>query len=323
MAARPDFTFRTLFRVFALAKLGLLTTIIATTPAEAQTFSVIHTSTGGADGGVPHAGSRRRIMPYFRSQVSCAPVLGRAVLTLVLTVLLTGVVAQAQQFSVLTSFVGTDGSGPAGTLTLDSAGNLYGTTFYGGSNNCGYGCGTVFKLTHHSSQWTVATLYEFRGGTDGRHPYGGVTFGPDGALYGSTFEGGSGPCLNDGPTGCGTVFKLMPPATFCRSISCPWTKTTIYYFTGGIDGSGPQGQRGCDFVVGLEATPLVSNGVIFTTGEWSMAYAMDAKTGEILWTFDPHVPRARVRTICCDVVNRGVARNHIVARSVAGLQPRH
>ena len=61
---------------------------------------------------------------------------------------------------------------------------------------------------------------------------------------------------------------------------------------------------------GLEATPLVSNGVIYTTGEWSMAYALDAKTGEILWTFDPKVPRARVRTICCDVVNRGVALYH-------------
>jgi len=58
---------------------------------------------------------------------------------------------------------------------------------------------------------------------------------------------------------------------------------------------------------GLEATPLVSNGVIFTTGEWSVAYALDAKTGETLWSFDPQVPRARVRTICCDVVNRGVA----------------
>jgi len=58
---------------------------------------------------------------------------------------------------------------------------------------------------------------------------------------------------------------------------------------------------------GLEATPLVSNGVIYTTGEWSVAYALNAKTGEILWVFDPQVPRARARTICCDVVNRGVA----------------
>src|SRR5258708_20732984 len=61
---------------------------------------------------------------------------------------------------------------------------------------------------------------------------------------------------------------------------------------------------------GLEATPLVSNGVIYTTGEWSVAYALDAKTGEILWTFDPKVPRARARFICCDVVNRGVALYH-------------
>jgi quinohemoprotein ethanol dehydrogenase len=61
---------------------------------------------------------------------------------------------------------------------------------------------------------------------------------------------------------------------------------------------------------GLEATPLVSNGVIYTTGEWSVAYALDAKTGEVLWTFDPQVPRARARRICCDVVNRGVAFYH-------------
>jgi PQQ-dependent dehydrogenase (methanol/ethanol family) len=58
---------------------------------------------------------------------------------------------------------------------------------------------------------------------------------------------------------------------------------------------------------GLEATPLVSNDVIYTTGEWSVAYALNAKTGEILWAFDPQVPRVRARTICCDVVNRGVA----------------
>jgi quinohemoprotein ethanol dehydrogenase len=61
---------------------------------------------------------------------------------------------------------------------------------------------------------------------------------------------------------------------------------------------------------GLEATPLVLNGVIYTTGEWSVAYALDAKTGESLWTFDPKVPRARARTICCDAVNRGVALYH-------------
>src|SRR6266850_6434161 len=58
---------------------------------------------------------------------------------------------------------------------------------------------------------------------------------------------------------------------------------------------------------GLEATPIVENGVIYTTGSWSVVYALDAKTGDVLWTYDPAVPRARAFFICCDVVNRGVA----------------
>jgi PQQ-dependent dehydrogenase (methanol/ethanol family) len=58
---------------------------------------------------------------------------------------------------------------------------------------------------------------------------------------------------------------------------------------------------------GMEATPLVINGVMYTTGLWSVVYAVDAKTGAVLWTYDPKVPRGRARTICCDVVNRGVA----------------
>jgi quinohemoprotein ethanol dehydrogenase len=61
---------------------------------------------------------------------------------------------------------------------------------------------------------------------------------------------------------------------------------------------------------GLEATPLVSNGVIYTTSQWSVAYALDATTGAIRWAFDPKVPRAHARTICCDTVNRGVALYH-------------
>ena len=63
-----------------------------------------------------------------------------------------------------------------------------------------------------------------------------------------------------------------------------------------------------DTTRGLEATPLVYDGVIYTTSSWSVVYAIDAATGERIWTFDPEVPRARVaRHICCDVVNRGVA----------------
>jgi len=58
---------------------------------------------------------------------------------------------------------------------------------------------------------------------------------------------------------------------------------------------------------GLEATPLVVDGVLYATGTWSVVYALDAATGRELWSFDPEVPRWKGRNACCDVVNRGVA----------------
>ncbi len=58
---------------------------------------------------------------------------------------------------------------------------------------------------------------------------------------------------------------------------------------------------------GLEATPLVIEGVMYATGSWSIVFALDARTGEELWRFDPQVPKAKGRHACCDVVNRGVA----------------
>lgn len=61
---------------------------------------------------------------------------------------------------------------------------------------------------------------------------------------------------------------------------------------------------------GLEATPLVYDGVIYTTSSWSVVYALDAATGRRLWTYDPQVDRSRARTVCCDVVNRGLAMYH-------------
>ena len=58
---------------------------------------------------------------------------------------------------------------------------------------------------------------------------------------------------------------------------------------------------------GMEATPIVVDGTIYTTGSWSIIYAFDAITGKQLWTYDPKVDRTRTRTVCCDVVNRGLA----------------
>ena len=58
---------------------------------------------------------------------------------------------------------------------------------------------------------------------------------------------------------------------------------------------------------GLEATPLVIDGVMYTTGSWSVTYAIDARTGKQLWKYDPEVHRKYDNLACCDVVNRGAA----------------
>jgi len=58
---------------------------------------------------------------------------------------------------------------------------------------------------------------------------------------------------------------------------------------------------------GVEATPLVKDGVLYTTSAWSLVYAFDARTGKLLWSYDPKVPKDHAKYVCCDVVNRGVA----------------
>jgi quinohemoprotein ethanol dehydrogenase len=71
---------------------------------------------------------------------------------------------------------------------------------------------------------------------------------------------------------------------------------------------------------GLEATPLVKDGVLYTTSAWSLVYAFDARTGHLLWTYDPHVPKDHAKFVCCDVVNRGVAlyRGRVYAGTLDG-----
>ena len=58
---------------------------------------------------------------------------------------------------------------------------------------------------------------------------------------------------------------------------------------------------------GIEATPLVVDGIMFISGPWSIVYAIDTRKGKILWTYDPQVPKGFGEKACCDVVNRGVA----------------
>jgi uncharacterized repeat protein (TIGR03803 family) len=113
--------------------------------------------------------------------------------------------AQAQTLTVLHSFTGgADGNQPMG-LVRDSAGNLYGTTLYGGVGFCSLsaGCGTVFKLDAAGNH---TVLHAFTGGVDGSLPWATLTRDSAGNLYGATLNGGAHNC--DLLVGCGTVFKL-------------------------------------------------------------------------------------------------------------------
>ena len=160
--------------------------------------------------------------------------------------------AQGQTFQVLHTFTnGADGGGPEVGLTIDRAGNLYGTAQFGGTGNCTGGglnipgCGTVFKLSHRGSGWIFTPLYSFQGWNpkDGAYPQSRVTIAPDGSLYGATSLGG---LLEDCFPGCGTVYHLQPPATFCSAFSCPWTETVLHRFTAGLDGNDPTGDLTLD-----------------------------------------------------------------------------
>ena len=102
-----------------------------------------------------------------------------------------------------------DGQAPLrGPLVMDSAANLYGTTYWGGnSRNCnGEGCGVVFKLDTSGNE---TVLHNFTGGADGASPMGGLTAGPAGSLYGAAQQGGD-QCKAGNGQGCGTVFKITP-----------------------------------------------------------------------------------------------------------------
>jgi uncharacterized repeat protein (TIGR03803 family) len=123
--------------------------------------------------------------------------------------------ASAQTFTVLYSFKAPpDGDLPLSGVIRDAAGNLYGTTYYGGAS----GYGTVFKIDKHGNE---TILYSFAGGTDGSNPVGGLVRDAAGNLYGTT-DGGGNPDCGFGST-CGTVYKVDK-----------YAKETVLYRFGGL-----------------------------------------------------------------------------------------
>jgi uncharacterized repeat protein (TIGR03803 family) len=142
--------------------------------------------------------------------------------------------------SVLYSFAsGQDGNQPTDGVVIDHAGNLYGTTPYGGINNCQGGCGIVFELTPSGSGWTEQVLYRFDGVPDAQRPYAGLIIDSASNLYGASFEGGT--------NGGGAVFELSPNGN-------SWNYSVLYNLTG--SDNGPDARLAMDSAGNLYGTTI-------------------------------------------------------------------
>jgi uncharacterized repeat protein (TIGR03803 family) len=182
-----------------------------------------------------------------------------------------------------------DGATPEGGLVIDTAGNLYGTTAYGGTGNCvllgtSVGCGTVYELSSPKQKggaWTETILYSFPTAKQGYFPWGNLVFDDAGNLYGATdFGGGKGTTCDPYYQYCGTVFELSPPKTKGGK----WTEKVLHAFAGGTDGANPNG--------GLV---LDSKGAVYGTtygggsGDWGTVYELKPPTRKgSVWT-EKHV----------------------------------
>jgi uncharacterized repeat protein (TIGR03803 family) len=175
---------------------------------------------------------------------------------------------------VIYSFCSGCGNGeiPTAPLIFDAIGNLYGTTFYPDGTTYG----TVFELSPGSGgTWSESVLYSFPNPTDtGGEPWAGLAFDQAGDLYGTAWGAGKPGCNS---YGCGGVFQLTPNGTG------GWDETTLYLFTGGVDGSTPLAGVTLDSsgnVYGTTAGGGAQTGVVY-----KLAYESGGWNYRILHTF--------------------------------------
>lgn len=204
------------------------------------TYSVLHTFTDGSDGGYPQDSLLidRRGNLYGTAITGGAHGLGAVYR-----------ISAGGKFRVLYSFAGgSDGIYPQARVIEDAAGNLYGTTDFGGSTNCnGSGCGTIFKV---APDGTETVLYAFTGESDGSAAYTGVVADKSGNLYAATKAGGSA-------DGYGSLGELSTGGKFA----------VLHVFQGASDGEYPD--RGL-----IDARTGNYYGVTYTGGPdgWGTVY---------------------------------------------------
>lgn len=184
---------------------------IACPGTRAQTFSVVHSFTGGTDGANPLAGLVIDQSGNLYGTTSSGGDFGNgAVFKL----------SGSGQETVLHSFTGkSDGATPEAGLILIGT-NLYGTTTVGGASNAG----TVFEVTSTGKE---TVLYSFNGNTGGANPQASLARDAAGNLYGTTYSGGM--------AGKGVVFKLVRPTVTGGA----WTERVLHSFSSGTDGANP------------------------------------------------------------------------------------
>lgn len=179
------------------------------------------------------------------------------------------------QFRIIHTFRGgNDASLPAGALTFDSAGYLYGTSYYGGSATAcdGYGCGTVFRLGLQNGHWGESVLVNFADSSSQVLPIGPLVFDSAGNIYGL----GEGNGSENGQTYFGELFEGV------NNGNGTYTGNIIHFFTGGSDGFGAnvglvQDSSGNLYGSTNSGGALNNNGVVFEfspngDGSWTETF---------------------------------------------------
>ncbi|MGC2111636.1 MAG: choice-of-anchor tandem repeat GloVer-containing protein [Candidatus Korobacteraceae bacterium] len=203
--------------------------------AQVQTFTVIHTFTGGVDGAHPDAGLTmdRSGNLYGTTEIGGAHTWG--------TVFKLKRAGSSWLLNPLYSFAGApgDGADPEARVVFGPDGSLYGTTSDGGTEYAG----TVFKLNPPARAcnsaicpWTETTLHSFLDPdeTDGFYPSGDLIVDQQSNVYGTTSSGGAGAPYECDGLGCGVVYEVS-------RAQGSWSESILYAFTGGADGGTPDG----------------------------------------------------------------------------------